>query len=82
MNEEHVTCKEVMKHICESLGEDLNSDRCAAIKTHLGDCPGCKNYFKTVEMTIDFYKKYNITLPDEAHSRLMEKLGLTDLENK
>ena len=26
MNKEKITCKEVMKHVCESLGEDLNDE--------------------------------------------------------
>jgi predicted anti-sigma-YlaC factor YlaD len=73
-----VSCKDVMKHVCESLGEDLNSDSCRNIKMHLDECPGCQNYFKSVEKTIEFYKDYNIELPDEAHSRLMSFLGLSE----
>jgi len=74
----NVTCKEVMKHVCESLGEDLNSEQCRNIKLHLEECPGCQNYFKTVEKTIDFYRDYNISISDEAHKRLMAKLGLPE----
>ncbi|RPI66215.1 MAG: hypothetical protein EHM47_17195 [Ignavibacteriales bacterium] len=74
----NVTCKDVMKHVCESLGEDLNSENCMNIKLHLEECPGCQNYFKTVEKTINFYKDYNIKISEEAHNRLMTKLGLTD----
>jgi predicted anti-sigma-YlaC factor YlaD len=73
----NVSCKDVMKHVCESLGEDLNSDKCRDIKQHLDDCPGCQNYFKSVEKTIEFYRNYNIELPKEAHNRLMSTLGLT-----
>lgn len=78
MKKENVTCKDVMHHICESLGEELNSDRCVAIKGHLDDCDGCKSYFKTVELTIDYYKKYNVELPKNAHERLMSFLNLID----
>ncbi len=78
MKQETVTCKDVMHHICESLGEDLNSERCVAIKTHLDECHGCKSYFKTVELTIDFYKKYNVEMPKDAHNRLMSFLDLKD----
>lgn len=80
MKKEEVSCKEVIHHICESLGEDLNSDRCVAIKSHLDECTNCKNYFQTVEVTIDWYKKYNIELPGEAHNRLMSILNLNDEE--
>lgn len=80
MKKEKVSCKEVIHHICESLGEDLNSDKCIAIKSHLDECANCKNYFQTVEVTIDWYKKYNIELPDEAHNKLMSLLNLNDQE--
>jgi len=32
MNKEKITCKEVMKHVCESLGEDLNDEKCLGVK--------------------------------------------------
>lgn len=76
-----VSCKEVMKHVCESLGEDLNSESCRNIKVHLDECQGCQNYFISVEKTIDFYKNYNIEITDDAHNRLMSFLGLSE-ENK
>lgn len=78
MSEEKVSCKEVMNHICESLGEDLDSPKCIAIKDHLDHCTDCKNYFKSVEKTIDFYKKYDVELPPNAHLKLLEFLGLND----
>jgi predicted anti-sigma-YlaC factor YlaD len=74
----NVSCKDVMKHVCESLGEDLNSDSCKNIRSHLDECPGCQNYFKSVEKTIEFYKDYNIQLSGDAHTRLMSFLGLED----
>ena len=80
MNEEKPKCKDVMQHICKSLGEELNSDKCVAIKLHLDNCSNCKSYFKTVEVTIDLYKKYNVEIPKEAHSRLMNFLDLNDRE--
>ncbi|HCY77433.1 MAG: zf-HC2 domain-containing protein [Ignavibacterium sp.] len=80
MSEQKPNCKDVMQHICESLGEELNSDRCVAIKQHLDNCPDCKNYFKTVELTIDYYKKYNVDIPEDAHSRLMNFLDLSDCD--
>ena len=76
MSKIKVTCKIVMDHICENLGEDLNSEKCIAIKNHLDECKDCKNYFNSVEQTIEFYRKYNINLPGEAHERLLNALGL------
>ena len=74
--EKKVTCLEVMSHICDSLGEDLDSERCLDIKSHLEQCPDCTNYFKSVQMTIDYYKKYNVNLPPDAHNRLISFLDL------
>jgi predicted anti-sigma-YlaC factor YlaD len=80
MSKENPDCKDVMRHICESLGEDLESEKCVAIKHHLDNCDSCKNYFKTVELTIDYYKKYNVEVSKDAHTRLMDFLNLSDCE--
>ena len=80
MSKDKVNCKDVMNHICETLGEDLNSDRCAAIKKHLEECSGCKSYFETVEITIDYYRKYNVKMPKDAHEKLMKFLHLDNCE--
>ncbi|MEI7812662.1 MAG: hypothetical protein WCJ01_09585 [Ignavibacteria bacterium] len=76
--EDKITCKEVINHICDNLGEDLNSPRCIAIKSHLEGCNCCKSYSKSVETTISFYKNYNAELPKEAHDRLLSSLGLNE----
>jgi len=78
MKEDKVSCKEVMSHICESLGEDLNSPKCIDIKSHLEGCPSCQNYFESVDSTITFYKKYNVELDSEGHNRLLSVMGLDE----
>ena len=78
MNNNTVSCKEVMSHICDSLGEDLNSPKCVDIKDHLENCPNCQKYFESVESTIKFYKKYNVELDNDGHERLLSVLGLKD----
>ena len=72
------TCKEVMSHICDNLGEELNSPKCIEIKAHLETCDNCQHYFHSVETTIQFYKKYDVNISDEAHNRLIEFLGLKE----
>ncbi|NUN08402.1 MAG: hypothetical protein HUU54_04425 [Ignavibacteriaceae bacterium] len=71
-----VECKEVMMHVCENLGEQLDSPRCVAIKEHLASCDVCRHYFESVEQTIDFYRKYEIDVPENAHHKLVSILGL------
>lgn len=78
MNETKVSCKEVMSHICENLGEDLDSPKCNEIKLHLDNCDNCQNYFQNVASTISFYKKYDVKLTNDAHDRLIDFLGLAD----
>ena len=75
---EKVTCKEVMQHICQNLGHELNSEKCIEIKNHLDKCTHCQEYFKSVEITIECFKKYNVELPKDAHQRLMEFLNLDE----
>ena len=82
MKQSKVDCKEVMLHICDSLGEDLNSPKCIDIKSHLEGCPSCQNYFNSVDSTITFYKKYNVELGNDGHQRLLSFLGLEDSEDK
>ncbi len=78
MNSQKITCEEVTNHICESLGEELTSPKCKAIKKHLGSCPDCQNYFKSIEKTIEFYRNYDLELPKESHDKLMDLLNLPD----
>jgi predicted anti-sigma-YlaC factor YlaD len=76
MNENKPTCKDVMTHICDNLGEELHSPKCVEIKAHLNECESCQKYFSSVDKTIQFYKKYDVQLSNEAHNRLIEFLEL------
>ena len=78
MKSENVNCKKVMSHICDSLGEDLNSPKCIDIKDHLENCPNCQKYFESVDSTVQFYKKYNVELDDKDQDRLFSLLGLKE----
>ena len=76
-----VSCKEVMSHICDNLGEDLDSPKCVQIKSHLDECESCQKYFKSVDSTIQFYKNYNVNVDNDTHNRLLEYLGLNEEES-
>ena len=82
MHEHKITCKEVMEHICDNLGEELNSPKCVAIKEHLEGCPSCSSYMHSIDATIAFYKKYNENVSKEAHSKLFDILGLDENDCK
>ena len=74
----NISCKDAMKHICDNLGEDNGTERCKCVKKHIEGCEHCKNYFSSVEKTIDYYKAYCPDLPDECHKRLMDFLKLEE----
>lgn len=82
MDKNKTSCKEVMSHICDNLGEDLDSPKCIAIKQHLESCDSCQQYFHSLEKTINFYKIYNAEITKESHNKLMDFLGLADCEDK
>jgi len=75
---ETISCKEVMRYICECLAKDTSSERCLALKDHLDNCEDCREYFKSVKLTIDCYQKYNVELPENVHKKLMDFLKLDD----
>ncbi len=75
---EKVTCKEVMRYVCECMAQDTSTERCVALKEHLDNCEDCKQYFKSVELTIDCYRKYNVKVPENVHKKLMNFLDLPD----
>ncbi|MFC2135308.1 zf-HC2 domain-containing protein [Bacteroidota bacterium] len=78
MKKDKISCKEVMHHICDNLGEELNSPKCVAIKEHLEQCDNCQKYYDSIELTIDLYKKYDIHIAEDVHDRLMDHLGLKE----
>ncbi len=45
MKEDKINCKDVMHHICDNLGEELDSPKCVEIKKHLESCDNCQRYY-------------------------------------
>lgn len=74
METHKIQCKDVMSHICDNLGEDLNSPKCVEIKAHLDDCDCCRKYRSSIDSTIKFYKEYNVETSEDIHKRLMQFL--------
>jgi predicted anti-sigma-YlaC factor YlaD len=78
MKKNKTSCKDVMNHICENLGHEINSPECISIKEHLAVCNKCQKYFFSVEQTIDLYRKYNIKPDNKVHERLVKYLHLDE----
>jgi len=73
---EEIKCKDVISHICENIGEEINSPKCIAIKEHLDNCADCTCYKNSVEKVIELYKDYKVELPTDAQDKLLKFLEL------
>ena len=60
MKQRKKECKAIVRQICDRLGEDLSSPRCAAIRNHVDHCEGCLTYLKGLETVIKLYRAYPI----------------------
>lgn len=74
----NLTCKEVLSHVCENIGEPDDSPLCLAIQDHLENCKGCKDFKDSLQKTIELYKNYNVEFPESAHKKLLECLNLKE----
>jgi hypothetical protein len=71
-----ISCKDVAKHICENLDEQIDSPICRAIKKHLRDCPDCSTNLATLKKTITLYRSYPSPKRSRTtHKSLMAKLA-------
>jgi predicted anti-sigma-YlaC factor YlaD len=72
-----VRCKDVAKHLCENLDQQLNSRLCREIKKHLQECPNCTAYLDSLKKTISMYRSVSTPrMPNSAHKRLYAVLKL------
>jgi len=70
-------CKPFVDRLCESLGEDLNSQLCRDLKEHLEQCPDCSLQVDSLKRTIEIYRCLPATiLPGDVEKRLWKKLHL------
>jgi hypothetical protein len=64
-------CAKTINYICEELGENLHSRRCASIRRHLTGCPDCTGYLKSLRKMVDLYKSYPVPpISKEARRRI------------
>jgi len=76
MNKDKSSCHEVMNHICDNLGEDINSPKCVVFKKHLEGCADCRQYFDSVKSTISLFSSERLELNDKAYNELLKFLKL------
>jgi len=75
---QHQHPEEIMKQICDQMGEDLNAPVCREVAVHLQECPECKFYFDTVKKTVVLCREIENkkSIPPEVRQRLMKLLLL------
>jgi predicted anti-sigma-YlaC factor YlaD len=76
--------EEMVKQICDYMGEELDSPACKEVQQHLESCPTCKVYFDTVKKTVTLCRQCEEeeAMPDEVKTRLFKVLHLEQIQNK
>jgi len=67
------SCRETYREICAGIGEELNSERCRAIRKHIRGCANCTAYLAGLKKTIGLYRAY----PTPKHTPLRYTLRRT-----
>lgn len=70
-------CKQAYHHICDSLGQDLESPRCREIRKHLEACPDCSAYLDSLKKTVLLYREASSRkVPPPAHKKLFRAIDI------
>jgi predicted anti-sigma-YlaC factor YlaD len=70
-------CREVYRHICDRLDEDVNSPKCRAIKDHLSMCADCSAYLDSLKKTVSVYRRAPLPhVPPSVHRDLLKAINL------
>ena len=78
MNTDNLTKEELMKYICSILGENLEFFKNDEMKKLVANREECKKLLKSLDITIECYRNYNVEVSKETHDRLINFLGLEE----
>lgn len=70
--------KQLIKMICDNLGEDLEKLKTEELKIAVKSSDKCVKLIKSLDLTVECYKKYNVEVTHDMHKRLMDFLGLEE----
>lgn len=76
MSDKKISCADVVNYICESFGEDDNSQRCRLIKEHISKCPDCSTYCDSMDKMIALYRASSPEFPTSVRQHLFQTLGM------
>jgi anti-sigma factor RsiW len=58
--------------MCDTLGADMESPQCRAMRAHVMTCPNCTAYLASLRKTVDLYASYPLPkLSAKATSELL-----------
>lgn len=81
MEEKKIKCIKTLEQICETLGEEIDSENCQDIQRHLNVCPHCCAYIDSLKKTIHLYQYYiNEDIPQAVDDRLWKVLNISKPE--
>ena len=72
--------KEIVKQICDFMGEDLDAPACREVAEHLETCPICQVQLDTIKRTVNLCREMedNKKIPSDVNERLFKVLSLDD----
>lgn len=78
-----MTCKQVIRQLCEYLDGELEPALAQALESHLADCHDCRIVFDTTRKTIEIYCNAEpLPLPEAVRERLTRALAAKFSGNK
>ena len=77
------SCKEMYRHMCENLDNELDSAACREIRKHIENCENCSALLDSLKKTVFLYKNYPIPeVPPAAHKELFAVIQLEQNKKK
>ncbi|HNW58759.1 MAG TPA: hypothetical protein PKI62_03690 [bacterium] len=72
-------CDKILREICNDLAEDIDSEVCGRLRSHLQECPDCTRQLSAMRTTIHLYHCLGEQeVPEAMHQRLAALLNLPE----
>jgi len=70
-------CEKILNQVCGDLSEDVNSELCDEIKSHLKECDQCRKEIESMRGTVALFQCLETRkVPIEMHQRLAKLLNV------
>jgi hypothetical protein len=71
------SCKDMYRHMCENLDNELDSAACREIRKHIEGCVNCSAMLDSLKKTVFLYKNYPVPeIPAAARQELFAVIQL------